>query len=285
MQKQVGLLLMLVSMAPGLMKAPRSRAQSQPEQATAKSPSFEVISIKPYSQNYWPTSSHMDFTADRFEWRNTIAQDLLVYAYDLRDPKLSHRARLIPGGAKWMFVDWFDVQAKMSEENIAALRKLGPRQQELYKRQLVQSMLADRFKLKVHHVTREGKAWELTVAKGGPKKMKREPDDVDGKPYFADSNHAQFEAVPVAMLVSLIQILKDAPVLDKTGLTGNYDFKLEFSRDSDTEMPPGKALPPTNDSEPMIADALKDQLGLRLMPIKLPMDEIVIDHIEKPSPN
>jgi hypothetical protein len=63
-------------------------------------PSFEIVSVKPYPSNYWPASSYMEFTADGFNWRNTIAQDLLVYEYDLRDPKLSHRARLIPGGEK-----------------------------------------------------------------------------------------------------------------------------------------------------------------------------------------
>jgi uncharacterized protein (TIGR03435 family) len=212
----IGSTVALIALVPGLERAPQIRAQSQPEQATAKLPSFEIVSVKPYPSNYWPTSSHMDFTADRFEWRNTITQDLLVYAYDLRDPKLSRRARLLPGGAKWMFSDWFDVQARMSEENIASLRKLGPSRQEVYKRQLVQSMLADRFKLKVHHVTREGQAWELTVAKGGPKNMKREPDDAEGRPYFTVLNHALFEALPIANLVELIKILKDAPVLDKT---------------------------------------------------------------------
>jgi uncharacterized protein (TIGR03435 family) len=74
-------------------------------------------------------------------------------------------------------------------------------------------------------------------------------------------------------------------VLDKTGLTGKYDFQLEFSRAPDAPLPPGLSLPPANDSEPTIFDALKDQLGLKLVPIKLPLNEIVIDHIEKPSEN
>jgi uncharacterized protein (TIGR03435 family) len=115
--------------------------------------------------------------------------------------------------------------------------------------------------------------------------MKREPDDIEGKPNLLDMNHVRFEAVPIAMLVEMIGTLKNAPVLDKTGITGKYDFKLAFSRDSDTEMGPGEALPPTNDSEPTIVDALKGQLGLKLVPIRIPFDEIVIDHIEKPSPN
>jgi uncharacterized protein (TIGR03435 family) len=285
MLKQVGLSVAFLSLLFGLTPAPQIPAQSQPEQATAKLPSFEIVSVKPYPSNYWPTSSYMEFTADGFNWRNTTAQDLLVYAYDLRDPHVSDKRRLLPGGAKWVNLDWVDIQAKMSGENIAALHKLSPNEQKVYKRQLLQSLLADRFKLRVHHVTREGIAWELTVAKGGPKNMKREPDDADGKPHFTDLNHAQFEALPIANLVYLIGSLKNAPVLDKTGITGKYDFKLEFSRDSDTEMGPGEALPPTNDSEPTIVDALKDQLGLKLVPIKIPFDEIVIDHIEKPSPN
>jgi bla regulator protein blaR1 len=281
----IGFAVALIALGPGLMRAPQIRAQSQPEQATAKLPSFEIVSVKPYPSNYWPTSSYMEFTAVGFNWRNTTAQDLLVYAYALCDPHLSDKRRLIPGGAKWMNLDWLDVQAKMSEENIAALYKLSPKQQEVYKRQLLQSLLADRFELRVHHVTREGIAWELTVAKGGPKNMKREPDDIEGRPILEDMNHVRFEAAPIAMLVEVIGILKNAPVLDKTGITGKYDFKVEFSRDSDTEMPPGEALPPTNDSEPTIVAALKDQLGLKLVPIKIPFEEIVIDHIERPSPN
>jgi uncharacterized protein (TIGR03435 family) len=173
----------------------------------------------------------------------------------------------------------------MSGENIAALRRLSPSEQEVYKRHLVQSILVNRFKLKLHHATREGPALELIVAKHGPKNMKRVPDNAEGKPNFPDLNHARFEAAPIGMLVAFMVALENVPVLDKTGLTGKYDFQLEFSRDSDERLPPGKSLPPTNDSEPTIFDALQGQLGLKLVRIKLPMDEIVIDHIEKPSEN
>ena len=259
--------------------------QSGPDAETAALPSFEVVSVKPYPRNYWPTFSYKRFTADGFVWRNAIAQDVLVYAYDLRDPKLSNRQRLVPGGEKWMFWEWFDIQARMSDKNIAELSRLGPDEQELYKRQLLQSVLLDRFKLKVHHVTREAPAWELVVAKRGPKNLKRAPDNVEGKPNFPDLNHARFEAAPIAMLVDLVRVLENVPILDKTRLTGKYDFQLEFSRDPDAPMPPGTSLPLANDSEPTIFDALQDQLGLKLVPIKVPQDEIVIDHIEKPSEN
>lgn len=285
MLKTIGFSVALIALAPGLTQAPQIRAQSQPEQATAKLPSFEIVSVKPYPSNYWPTSSYMEFTADGFNWRNTTAQDLLVYAYDLRDPHSSNHQRLLPGGAKWMNFDWFDIQARMSDENIAALHKLSPNEREVYKRQLVQSILVNRFKLKVHHVTREAPALELVVAKHGPKNMKRVSDNAEFKPSLTDLNHVRFEAAPIEMLVYFVRGLENVPILDKTGLTGKYDFQLEFSRASDEPLPPGVSMPPANDSEPTIFDALNDQLGLKLVRIKLPMDEIVIDHIEKPSPN
>jgi uncharacterized protein (TIGR03435 family) len=274
-----------VSLLLGLIQPLQIRAQSQPNGGT-RLPSFEVVSIKPHPSNYWPTAGYpLHFTANGFVARNTVAQDLLVYAYDLRDPKLSNRQRLIPGGEKWMFWDWFDVQATMSDEDIAALSMLNPRDQEVYKRQLVQSMLQDRFKLKVHHLTRDAPAWALVVAKNGPKNLKRESEDAEGIPSFPDFNHAQFTAAPIDRLVGLLIALENIPILDKTGLIGKYDFKIAFSRDPDTPMLPGHSLPPTNDSEPTIFDALTDQLGLKLVPLTLPLDEIVIDHIEKPAPN
>jgi uncharacterized protein (TIGR03435 family) len=269
-----------------LAQVPQICAQSKPESATSTLPSFEVVSVKPYPHNYWPTFSYKRFTPDGFIWRNTIAQDILVYAYDLRDPKLSNRRRLIPGGDKWMFWEWFDIQARMSDANIAALSELAPNEREAYKRQLLQSMLADRFKLKVHRVTTEAPGWELVLAKNGPKNMKREPDNAESRPVPSDLNHIRWEAAPVSMLVDLLEDLENAPVLDKTRLAGKYDFKLEFSRGSFAPpTPPGVSLPSTNDSEPTIRDALQDQLGLKLVPISVPLDEIVIDHIEKPSPD
>jgi bla regulator protein blaR1 len=285
MPNAVGFCATFLSLAIGPSYERPVHAQPQPENATAALPTFEVVSIKPYPRGYWPTFSYMRFTPDAFIWRNTVIQDVLVYAYGLRDPKLSNRQRLIPGGEKWMFWDWFDIQARMSDANVAALSKLSPAEQERYKRQLLQSMLAERFQLRVHHVTRDSPAWELVVAKNGPKNMTKAADSEESRPIPSDLNHIRWQAAPVSMLIDLLTDLENAPVLDKTGLTGKYDFKLEFARDSETLLPHGLSLPLMNDSEPRIRDALQDQLGLKLVPIKMPLDEIAIDHIEKPSPN
>ncbi len=76
--------------------------------------------------------------------------------------------------------------------------------------------------------------------------------DEQFKPSLTDLNYVSFEAAPIEMLVHFVRGLENVPVLDKTGLTGKYDFQLEFSRASDEPLPPGVSMPPANDSEPTI---------------------------------
>ena len=76
--------------------------------------------------------------------------------------------------------------------------------------------------------------------------------DEQFKPSFTDLNYVPFEASPIEMLVHFVRGLENVPVLDKTGLTGKYDFPLEFSRASDEPLPPGVSMPPADDSEPTI---------------------------------
>jgi uncharacterized protein (TIGR03435 family) len=271
--------------------APGARAQTSlpavqiQSQSAGQLPSFEVVSVKAHPHGYWPTYDRFEFTPEGFICRNYTAQDLLIYAYNLRDPKLQNRQRLIPGGQQWMFWDWFNIEARLSEKNIADMKALQGEQLEQYKRELVQSVLIDRFSLKVHHVNREAAGWELHLARNGPKNMQKAPENIRPRPFPIDMNHIQWRAAPISMLIDLLVDLEQAPVVDKTGLQGRYDFKLEFARDPDARMPPGVSLPATNDFEPSIFTALKEQLGLQLVPAKMSLDEIVIDHIEKPAPN
>jgi uncharacterized protein (TIGR03435 family) len=85
-----------------------------------------------------------------------------------------------------------------------------------------------------------------------------------------------------------LEALERVPVLDETGLSGHYDFELERVPDPEPRPPMGVArvpAPPSDDSRPSIFTALQQELGLKLVPVKAPLAEIVIDHIEKPSPN
>lgn len=279
-----GLVSLIVAAVFGLLHATQAAAQSQAEDAATMQHAFEVASIRQDDPHIIPTFAQLTFTSDRFIARNIVIQVAIVYAYDLRDPTLTTDARLIPGAPKWIMSDPFDIQAKMSDATIAELSKLSIEQQEALKRRMVQSLLADRFGLRVHRETKNAPAYMLVVAKGGPKNMKKEPDDVRPFPpiTWSDPGHGQYNGNPMSDLVMILENLERVPVLDKTGLTGKYSFMLEFSRDPAT-LPPGE--PPLDPARPSIFTALQEQLGLKMVSIKAPLETIVIDHIEKPSQN
>lgn len=152
-------------------------------------------------------------------------------------------------------------------------------------RLMFQTLLEDRFKLKVHRETREFPACTLTQAKKGPKlKAWTEgtpPQKVIGRVVpegvitnFSsreDPHHIVGRKVPTAKLVSYLTRMLQIPVTDETGLAGNFDFELTW----DSEAPPHAAL---------VAAVLQEQLGLKLEKSKRPI-EILLDHVEKPSAN
>src|SRR5579862_3736135 len=254
---------------------------------TPNRPAFEVVSIRGHKPGYWPTFERMQFTADKLTWINAQPQAMITYAYDLRDPKL--QVGLIPGAPKWIRSEWFDIRANLADSDMEKMKNMNPRQREAYQRQLVQSLLADRFKLEAHLVSKEALAYELVVAKNGPKNMKpAAPGESDGINTI-DSGDLQYRGTTIEPLLMILpQMVEDSPVIDKTGLTGKFDFELKWARDASTWWPNGvSSVPdaPTDGSRPSIFKALEEELGLKLVPFKAPRQGIVIDHIERPEPN
>jgi uncharacterized protein (TIGR03435 family) len=154
-------------------------------------------------------------------------------------------------------------------------------------RLMVQTLLADRFHLVVHHETRLLSVLVLEVAAGGPKLISASdsptpPNEWSGlhnpKPGLTEGRD-----VPVA---TLVKVLSSKPeiggklVLDQTGLLARYNFTLTWAPEN--RQPPDDG---TNGSGPSLFTALKEQLGLQLQRKKAPVDCIAIDHIEQPSPN
>jgi uncharacterized protein (TIGR03435 family) len=163
---------------------------------------------------------------------------------------------------------------------------------------MLQALLAERFKLKVHFETRQVPVFELVVAKGGPKLKDAVTDtspdlrkDKDGKPligmfHTADTTVVQGQSMqPLANLMSMPFAFIGRPVIDKTGLTGTYDFTLHWSAQPLGQVVNGVAsfVPPAEDA-PSIFTALQE-LGLKLQPASGPIEVIVIDHIEHPTEN
>lgn len=264
----------------------RCQAQSKADER-AVLPSFEVVSIRGHQPGYWPTFERREFTSDGFNWINAQPQGIIVYAFDLHDPKLG--PNLIPGAPKWIRSEWYDIRARLSDSDIKTLAKLTSQERDAFHRQLLQSILAERFKLKAHLVSKDSLAYELVVAKSGPKNLKHASPSESPHVDWVDAGYGQYHGVPLDALVMLLKMQEDCPVVDKTGLTGNYDFELKWDRNPETMPPAGTSTVPAAPSEdasrPSIFTALLEQLGLKLVPIRAPLDSIVIDYIEKPSPN
>ena len=162
---------------------------------------------------------------------------------------------------------------------------------------MLQNLLLDRFKMILHRETRTATEYELTVVKKGPKLREfaeNAPAPANGKLSITENDgfvrirpgplpvewgggtwHAWGGGETVAELVDYLGSVLKAPVVDKTGLTGRYDYNLEYAG------PPGAATDNLADSAPDFATAVKDQLGLKLESQKGPVDLLVIDHIEK----
>jgi uncharacterized protein (TIGR03435 family) len=231
---------------------------------------FEVASIKPAKPGadgggIKPLPGGQTYVAT-----NVPVKLMIKLMFHLND-------RQISGGPGWLDTDLYDVDAKAD----------GPHSlDDLHV--MFQNLLVDRFKLKYHKETRILPAYELVVDKSGAKLTEnKSPEhfDIPVRP----TGFGKLEATHCSMSYfswSLSQRL-DRPVIDQTGLTQFYDFKLEWT----PELPPGVAarpdlaanVPPTNG--PDIFTALREQLGLKLDSHKGPVEVMIIDQVERPSEN
>jgi uncharacterized protein (TIGR03435 family) len=239
---------------------------------------FEVATIKPAgldgpaAQGRWIRME----SANRFVAHNHAVRTLVAAAYDLAP-------QAITGGPPWVDSDRWEILAKTPGDV-----RPTPDQQMLMLRQL----LSDRFSLSFHRQAREFAVFALTVAPGGPKLKETtiSPDATpEGPPLVAFALSPSVVRFPARYLsmtefASLLQRSPlDRPVLDRTGLTGRYDFDLEFAPDESLW---GGLLPrPENSDKPSLIRAMQDQLGLNLESTRGPVDTIVIDRVERPTPN
>jgi uncharacterized protein (TIGR03435 family) len=249
-------------------------------EAATQPPAFEVASIKPNKSG--SGSSHSGFDDGRFTATNIQIKTLLQYdAYEIPAPQ-------IQGGPGWPTSERFDIEAKVDDTTVNQMAKLSREQRNLLKQQMVQQLLADRFKLAIHWETKELPVYALVIAKNGPKFQKS--SNADGETSISSSN-GRYTAQDVTMgklAQSLTQLLSrelGRIVIDKTAIEGKYD--LAFTREpEDHPTAAGNALNESPaPSGPSIFTVLQEQLGLKLESAKGPVEILVIDHIEQPSEN
>ncbi len=285
-----GIVSIAVPIGIGLMNAPTGQAQSQA--ATTPRLQFEVASVKPAAPDQHGTFIHAS-PGGRLDIHNMPLKELIVLAWRIQPFQVS-------GGPSWIESAHYDISAK-SEGN--------PQQGENFL--MVQSLLTDRFQLKIHHETKELPVYALVVAnkdgKLGPQlteskegsctqfdPSKPPPPPEPGKPpalgcggMWMGPDRITAVGIPISQLSPVLSRILGRTVVDKTGLTGNYDVKAQWTPDQSQlqALPADEPVPQFDPNGPSIFTALQEQLGLKLESQKGPVEILVIDHVEKPSEN
>jgi uncharacterized protein (TIGR03435 family) len=256
-----------------------------------KVPEFDVVSVK--QDKSGTGMMRLMAKPDGYSATNVPAKLLIQVAYGIRED-------LISGAPGWADTARFDFEAKVAGADVDNLKKLSQEQ----RRSMLQPALADRFKLKVHNETKQLPLFELVVARGGSKLKEATPGDTyangvkgpDGKGHGGmmrmSPGQVTGQGVPIATLVNLLATQLHQTVIDKTGLTGNYDLELTWMPDQDSgpmfkggDGSPQRADTPPDSTGPSIFTAIQEQLGLKLQSTKGPVETIVVDHVEMPSEN
>ena len=302
----LGLIAVLGPFSLGIMRG--AAVHSQILLKTGPRPAFEVATIKPSKpdedKNVMMGTRDGYYSAKHMSFRELVK---LAYQLNLDDQ--------LVGASGWMDREYFDIEAKAGDSEIESMRRLGAAWAMEQFRLILQSFLEDRFRLKVSTRVQDLPAYALVVARGGPKLK-----EVAVPPAFAAAAPPPPPPPPAPSAngpaPALVQppspgIRRTGPnqvtvtasrmswfadwllhqgevgnrvVVDKTGLQGNYDFEL-----NGIQLGPGaisEATPaPPDDSTISIFTALQEQLGLKLIPAKAPVEVLVIDHAEQASAN
>jgi uncharacterized protein (TIGR03435 family) len=262
-------------------------------------PAFEAASIKqgasaagpmdPVSVSYKP--------GGRMIAMNAPLRLLIQFAYGVHDSPHSQplRASQIMGGPAWIDSDGYNIEAKPEANTDQKHAWL-----------MLQTLLADRFRLTLHRETRELSVYDLTVRNSGIKlPAAKEANCVSFQPGMTprsipgsvDCGYAPLLLSPnglrlngrklhMADLVRELALTLGRPVMDKTGFTGEFDLNLNYTDDALAKSPddPGGNRPPAEPNLSIVFAAM-EQLGLKLEPAKSPVEVLIVDHAERPSAN
>jgi uncharacterized protein (TIGR03435 family) len=236
--------------------------------AAAKLPAYDVVAIKPNKSG--SGSLDVESNVDTYNAKNITVKGLLEEAYGIRRDLISG----VPGPIDSAH---FDVMAKIVDPDAAAIRKLTGRQRG----SMMLPVLAERFQLKAHTETRILPVFELVIVSSGPKfKLSADQKSNDTGTSIQSSDRGVELTARGINMVSLASSLEGQvhrPVIDKTGLTGNYDVAMKWASDR---------LPSSEENGgASIYTALQEQLGLKLRATKGPVETLVVDHVEMPSEN
>ena len=293
-----GMAALVVPVASGIISAARIRAQSQPgvaQSAAAATPKFEVVSIRPCKA--FRGSTAQDWSPGTLHSECTTVERLIQQAYGLfANGHINPLSSVtVTGGPAWARSDLYEIDAKAE----------GPQSRVTMNGPMLQALLEDRFKLKIHREAGDVPVYALTLAKGGPK---LQPFQGTCIPWDFDHPHPEpaslqcgtsrltntgldIHAATMADLCMFFLVTLDRPVIDETGMAGRFDFHLELPAEEFGRR--ARSLPALSDpvapaTDPALISAIKTavrKLGLSLEPAKRPGDFLVIGRLERPSQN
>lgn len=256
--------------------------------------SFEVATIKPSQSAVDVYNLRLD--QDRLTAEGIPLDRLIRFAYNV---KTGNQIENVP---VWAGAEKFDINAKVADVQLEKMKDLAPELRFEQYQFMLQSLLADRFSLKVSTRMKELPVYALAVAKRGPKltaaAVSSDPRDLHYGELVTNRAKGEMKAtgVSTARLVQWLsgtQEAGDRVVIDETGLTGRYDFALKWTpidggasaAGTQEANEPAAGAPAIDQGGPSLFTALEEQLGLKLVPQKAPVEVLVINQVEQPSAN
>jgi uncharacterized protein (TIGR03435 family) len=230
-------------------------------QATDVKPAFEVASIRAAAKGIGEGRGResIQFSPDSVTMRNVSLKSSLQWAYHVMEMQVQ--------GPPWLGSDRYDIVAKsgsaVSEEQL---------------RLMVQDLLAERFHVALHRLTKESAAYVLTVGKNGPKVQESKSEGGSDIQPQKERMIIAAQRVPVSMLTETLSRILQTPVIDMTGLKGKYDVTINVAKYLADLQPSGGGPP---DVLGVLMTGLQEELGLKLEAKKMQLDFLVVDRAEK----
>jgi uncharacterized protein (TIGR03435 family) len=289
---QLSSLIAALSLAPCAVTqaqgVPVASAPSQQSLTASDERKFEVVSIRPAprdSSNFamdWRLPD--EYLAENFPLIATIELAYLPLRWSAGD---WGKDRIV-GAPAWVLKDRYSIRGKVSPDDLATWQHSGPKKEELL-HEVLRAMLQDRCRIAVHRVVADAPVYALVVAKSTPRLRPAVPGEASPAgslplrtggmivPYVRGTAAPRITLSQISMaeFAALLSESSARLVIDKTGLAGLYDFSISKSEPPDSS--------PEEPSPPVIWDLA--EVGLKLAATKAPLETVVVDHIERPSPN
>ena len=230
------------------------------------SATFEVASVKRARAGDSRGSTFQFMPGGGLQVTNGTLKGIIETAYDVRDFQIS-------GGPGWLNSEAWDISARSSPSGDNGMNET---------RRRLQALLAQRFRLKVHREMRELPVYALTIARGGARLSEGDASKTSEGPRTGIRKECGQMKATLASMANLTVYLArqlDRPVLDRTDLSGRYNFELDWIPDA------GPCPSPAAGDAASIFTALEEQLGLKLESTKDPVETIVVDYAEKADAN